>query len=51
MVWKIHLYTKEEVENANDDNKSCLEQAAIMMEASKSSSVSQPDSSPTITRV
>ncbi|CAE6251219.1 unnamed protein product [Arabidopsis arenosa] len=51
VVWKIHLYTKEEVENANDDNKSCLEQAAIMMEASKSSSVSQPDSSPTITRV
>uniref|UniRef100_A0A1J3J6E5 Auxin response factor n=1 Tax=Noccaea caerulescens TaxID=107243 RepID=A0A1J3J6E5_NOCCA len=51
VVWKIHLYTKEEVENANDDNKSCLEQAALMMEASKSSSVSQPDSSPTVTRV
>ncbi|CAN8252646.1 unnamed protein product [Cochlearia groenlandica] len=51
VVWKIHLYTKDEVENANGDNKSCLEQAALMMEASKSSSVSQPDSSPTVTRV
>ncbi|XP_018446641.1 auxin response factor 4 [Raphanus sativus] len=51
VVLKIHLYTKEEVENGNDDNKSCLEQAALMMEASKSSSVSQPDSSPTVTRV
>ncbi|XP_013612786.1 PREDICTED: auxin response factor 4 isoform X4 [Brassica oleracea var. oleracea] len=47
VVLKIHLYTKEEVENGNDDNRSCLEQAALMMEASKSSSVSQPDSSPT----
>ncbi|KFK27576.1 hypothetical protein AALP_AA8G401800 [Arabis alpina] len=51
VVCKIHLYTKEEVENANDDNKSCLEQAALMMEASKSSSVTQPDSSPTVTTV
>ncbi|KAL0735236.1 hypothetical protein Bca4012_011446 [Brassica carinata] len=51
VVLKIHLYTKEEVENGNDDNRSCLEQAALMMEASKSSSVSQPDSSPTVTRV
>ncbi|CAN7038274.1 hypothetical protein IGI04_005242 [Brassica rapa subsp. trilocularis] len=49
VVLKIHLYTKEEVENANGDSKSCL--AALMMEASKSSSVSQPDSSPTVTRV
>ncbi|KAL0729454.1 hypothetical protein Bca4012_025547 [Brassica carinata] len=40
VVLKIHLYTKEEVENANDDNKSCLEQAALMMETSKLSSVS-----------
>ena len=47
VVLKIHLYTKEEVEKGNDDNRSCLEQAALMMEASKSSSVSQPDSSPT----
>ncbi|ESQ42301.1 hypothetical protein EUTSA_v10012728mg [Eutrema salsugineum] len=51
VVLKIHLYTKEEVENGNDDNKSCLEQAAVLMEASKSSSVSQPDSSPTVARV
>ncbi|CAH2069337.1 unnamed protein product, partial [Thlaspi arvense] len=51
VVLKIHLYTKEEVDNGNDDNKSCLEQAALMMEASKSSSVSQPDSSPTVTRI
>ncbi|KAH0896261.1 hypothetical protein HID58_045829 [Brassica napus] len=47
VLLKIHLYTKEEIENANGDSKSCLEQAALMMEASKSSSVSQPDSSPT----
>ncbi|CAN6840878.1 unnamed protein product [Brassica oleracea] len=40
VLLKIHLYSK-----------SCLEQAALMMEASKSSSVSQPDSSPTVTRV
>ncbi|CAN6993602.1 unnamed protein product [Brassica oleracea var. botrytis] len=45
----IHLYTKEEVENASDDNKSCLEQAVLMMEASKSSSMTQPDYSPTVT--
>ncbi|KAG2311088.1 hypothetical protein Bca52824_022645 [Brassica carinata] len=51
VVLKIHLYTKEEVENVNDDNKSCLEQAALMIETSKSSSVSQPHSSPTVTRV
>ncbi|CAN6993605.1 hypothetical protein Bca4012_048462 [Brassica carinata] len=51
VMLKIHLYTKEEIENANGDSKSCLEQAALMMEASKSSSVSQPDSSPTVTRV
>ncbi|CAG7892162.1 hypothetical protein HID58_004785 [Brassica napus] len=49
VVLKIHLYTKEEVANANGDSQSCL--AALMMEASKSSSVSQPDSSPTVTRV
>ncbi|ESQ30869.1 hypothetical protein EUTSA_v10012074mg, partial [Eutrema salsugineum] len=47
VVLKIHLYTKEEVENGNNDNKSCLEQVAVLMEAS----VSQPDSSPTVTRV
>lgn len=49
VVLKIHLYTKEEVANANGDSQSCL--AALMMEASKSSSGSQPDSSPTVTRV
>ncbi|XP_010520351.1 PREDICTED: auxin response factor 4 isoform X2 [Tarenaya hassleriana] len=55
VVAKIHIYTKEEVEkmnlgSINEDNQSCLEEAALMVEASKSSSVSQPDSSPTITR-
>ncbi|XP_010535592.1 PREDICTED: auxin response factor 4-like isoform X3 [Tarenaya hassleriana] len=51
VVVKIHIYTKEEVEkmnvgHVNDDNQSCLEEAALMVEASKSSSVSQPDFSP-----
>ncbi|XWS28421.1 hypothetical protein CRYUN_Cryun25bG0067400 [Craigia yunnanensis] len=56
MVSKIHIYTQEEVEKmtigmASDDTQSCLEQAPVTMEASKSSSVGQPDSSPTVIRV
>ncbi|XWS52694.1 hypothetical protein CRYUN_Cryun11dG0092800 [Craigia yunnanensis] len=56
MVSKIHIYTQEEVEKmtigmATDDTQSCLEQAPVIMEASKSSSVGQPDSSPTVIRV
>lgn len=56
VVSKIHIYTKEEVEKMtlgviNDDTQSCLEQAPVIMEASKSSSVGQPDSSPTVIRV
>ncbi|KAE9616663.1 putative transcription factor interactor and regulator AUX-IAA family [Lupinus albus] len=52
---KIHIYTHEEVENmtlgmTSDDTNSCLEQAPVIMEASKSSSVGQPDS-PTVVRV
>jgi len=35
----------------NDDTQSCLEQAPVMIEASKSSSVGQPDSSPTVVRI
>ena len=52
MVSKIHIHTQEEVEKMtigmmiNDDSQSCLEQAPVMVEASKSSSVGQPDSSP-----
>ncbi|MBA0684091.1 hypothetical protein Goari_025698 [Gossypium aridum] len=50
VVSKIHIYTQEEVEKmtigtGSDDTQSCLEQAAVIMEASKSSSVGQPDSS------
>ncbi|XVF47133.1 hypothetical protein PTKIN_Ptkin03bG0084700 [Pterospermum kingtungense] len=56
VVSKIHIYTQEEVEKmtigmASDDTQSCLEQAPVIMEASKSSSVGQPDSSPTAIRV
>ncbi|XVE79074.1 hypothetical protein DITRI_Ditri14bG0028600 [Diplodiscus trichospermus] len=56
MVSKIHIYTQEEVEKmtigmASDDTQSCLEEAPVIMEASKSSSVGQPDSSPTVIRV
>lgn len=56
MVSKIHIYTREEVEKMtigmiSDDTQSCLEQAQVVMEASKSSSVGQPDSSPTVIRV
>ncbi|MED6116005.1 hypothetical protein PIB30_096000 [Stylosanthes scabra] len=56
VVSKIHIYTQEEVEKmtigiTSDDTQSCLEQAPVNMEASKSSSVGQPDSSPTVVRV
>ncbi|XP_054815864.1 auxin response factor 4-like [Prosopis cineraria] len=56
VVSKIHIYTQVEVEKMTigmitDDTHSCLEQAPGVMEASKSSSVGQPDSSPTEVRV
>ncbi|CAJ2654378.1 unnamed protein product [Trifolium pratense] len=56
VVSKIHIYTKEEVEKmtfgmTNDDTHSCLEQAPVTMEPSKSSSVGQPDYSPKVVRV
>ncbi|PRQ33656.1 putative transcription factor ARF family [Rosa chinensis] len=56
VVSKIHIYTQEEVEKMtigmiSDDTQSCLEQAPPMLEVSKSSSVGQPDSSPTAIRV
>ncbi|KAJ4829204.1 ADP-ribosylation factor 4 [Turnera subulata] len=56
VVSKIHICTLEEVEKmsigmVSDDTQSCLDQAPLVMEASKSSSVSQPDSSPTVIRV
>lgn len=56
VVSKIHIYTQEEVEKMTigiitDDTQSCLDQAALVTEASKSSSVGEPDSSPTVVRV
>lgn len=56
VVSKIHIYTQEEVEKmtfgiSSDDTQSCLEQAPVIMEVSKSSSVGQRDSSPTVIRV
>lgn len=57
VVSKIHIYTKEEVEKmtfgmmTNDDTHSCLDQAPVIIEPSKSSSVGQPDYSPTVVRV
>ncbi|GLT46316.1 hypothetical protein SLA2020_200780 [Shorea laevis] len=44
VVSKIHIYTQEEVEKmtigvVSDDTQSCLDQAPVIMEASKSSSV------------
>ncbi|XVE59798.1 hypothetical protein DITRI_Ditri05aG0075700 [Diplodiscus trichospermus] len=56
VVCKIHIYTQEEVEKmtigmGSDDTQSCLEQAPVRLEASKSSSVGQPDSSPIAIRV
>ncbi|KAG4985433.1 hypothetical protein JHK82_033032 [Glycine max] len=56
VVSKIHIYTQEEVEKMtigmiSDDTHSCLEEAPVIMEASKSSSVGQPDYSPTAVRV
>ncbi|XP_026403065.1 auxin response factor 4-like isoform X1 [Papaver somniferum] len=55
IVSKIHIYTQEEVEKMtigmiSDDTQSCLEEAPpAVLDVSKSSSVGQLDSSPTIT--
>ncbi|KAF8369581.1 hypothetical protein HHK36_032407 [Tetracentron sinense] len=56
IVSKIHIYTQEEVEKMttgliNDDTQSCLEEAPAIMDMSKSSSVGQRDSSPTVIRI
>lgn len=56
VVSKIHIYTQEEVEKMtigviSDDTQSCLEEAPPIMDVSKSSSVGQPVSSPTIISV
>lgn len=56
VVSKIHIYTQEEVEKMtiegiSDDTQSCLEEAPAFMDASKSSSVGQPDFSPTVIRI
>ncbi|CAN4119374.1 unnamed protein product [Withania somnifera] len=56
VVSKIHIYTQEEVEKMttegiSDDTQSCLEEAPAIMDVSKSSSVGQPDSSPTVIRI
>ncbi|OVA18113.1 AUX/IAA protein [Macleaya cordata] len=56
IVSKIHIYTQEEVEKMtigmiSDDTQSCLEEAPAIVDVSKSSSVGQPDSSPTVTRI
>ncbi|KAK4441160.1 Auxin response factor 4 [Sesamum alatum] len=56
VVTKIHIYTQEEVEKLtigmnSDDTKSCLEEAPPAPDVSKSSSVGQPDSSPTVVRM
>lgn len=56
VVGKIHIYTEEEVEKTTitgivtDDTQSCLEQSPAAMEASESSSIGGPDSSPTVLR-
>lgn len=56
VVSKIHIYTQEEVEKMtigiiSDDTQSCLEEAPVILDVSKSSSVGQPDSSPTVIRI
>ncbi|XP_057953550.1 auxin response factor 4 isoform X2 [Malania oleifera] len=56
VVSKIHIYTREEVEKMtigmnSDDTQSCLEEAPAIIDVSKSSSVGQPDSSPTVVRI
>lgn len=56
VVCKIHIYTQEEVQKMtsgmliSDDTQSCLDQSPVAIELSKSSSVGQPDSSPTVTK-
>ncbi|KAL6575836.1 ADP-ribosylation factor 4 [Orobanche hederae] len=57
VVTKIHIYTQVEVEKMmiginSDDTKSCLEEVQPSApDVSKSSSVGQPDSSPTVIRM
>ncbi|XP_041994892.1 auxin response factor 4-like isoform X2 [Salvia splendens] len=56
VAMKIHIYTQEEVEKLtigmnSDDTKSCLEEAPSAPDVSKSSSVGEPDSSPTVIRM
>ncbi|KAK2968974.1 hypothetical protein RJ640_012428 [Escallonia rubra] len=48
VVSKIYIYTQEEVEKMttgmiSDDTQSCLEEAPVVMDVSKSPSVGQPD--------
>ncbi|XP_039018100.1 auxin response factor 4-like [Hibiscus syriacus] len=54
VVSKIHIYTQEVAKMSLgmgiDDTQSCLEEAAVIMEASKSSSVGLPDCSPPVIR-
>ncbi|KAL7173628.1 hypothetical protein ACSBR2_032980 [Camellia fascicularis] len=56
VVSKIHIHTQEEVEKMtfgmiSDDTQSCLEEAQAVVDVSKSSSVGQPDSPPTVIRM
>ncbi|XP_010264745.1 PREDICTED: auxin response factor 4 isoform X2 [Nelumbo nucifera] len=56
IVSKIHIYTQEEVRKmtsgmVSDDTQSCLEEPPALVDVSKSSSVGQPDSSPTVIRI
>lgn len=53
VVSKIHIYTQEEVEKMtmgmiSEDTQSCLEEAPVIIDVSKSSPGSQPNSSPAI---
>ncbi|XP_077239190.1 auxin response factor 4 [Tasmannia lanceolata] len=55
IVSKILIYTQEEVEKMtigmiSDDAQSCLEEAPVVIDVSKSSSLDPQDSSPTLTR-
>ncbi|CAL5426553.1 unnamed protein product [Camellia sinensis] len=55
VVSKIHIHTQEEVEKMtfgmiSDDTQSCLEEAQAVVDVSKSSSVGQPDSPPTLSQ-
>lgn len=54
VVCKIYIYAQEDAEKmpggllVSDDTQSCLDQSHVTIELSKSSSVGQPDSCPTI---